>query len=150
MSSTANAQMIPVSKPKQPYPQYLGGIAASIAASITHPLDLTKVRLQASGDTGMIQSLKKTVRTAGVRGLFDGVSATLFRQMTYSMCRFWAYDESKKYLGAGTPRKYASFDQHLTFPPKTMQAKMRQHGNLHWQAVWPEGSPALSAILARF
>ncbi|KIO30285.1 hypothetical protein M407DRAFT_242219 [Tulasnella calospora MUT 4182] len=101
MSSTANAQMIPVSKPKRPYPQYLGGIAASIAASITHPLDLTKVRLQASGDTGMIQSLKKTVRTAGVRGLFDGVSATLFRQMTYSMCRFWAYDESKKFLGAG-------------------------------------------------
>ncbi|KAG8911897.1 Mitochondrial dicarboxylate transporter, partial [Tulasnella sp. 408] len=93
--------MVPVSKPKQPYPQYLGGIAASIAASITHPLDLTKVRLQASGDTGMIQSLKKTVRTAGVRGLFDGVSATLFRQMTYSMCRFWAYDESKKFLGAG-------------------------------------------------
>ncbi|KAG8990164.1 hypothetical protein FRB90_001883 [Tulasnella sp. 427] len=119
MSSTANAQIIPVSKPKQPYPQYLGGIAASIAASITHPLDLTKVRLQASGDTGMIQSLRKTVRTAGkkqalaqsqlvlirsgigVRGLFDGVSATLFRQMTYSMCRFWAYDESKKFLGAG-------------------------------------------------
>ncbi|KAG9029423.1 Mitochondrial dicarboxylate transporter [Tulasnella sp. JGI-2019a] len=101
MSATANAQTIPVSKKKQPYPLYLGGIAASIAASITHPLDLTKVRLQASGDSGMIQSLRKTVRTAGVRGLFDGVSATLFRQMTYSMCRFWAYDESKKILKAG-------------------------------------------------
>jgi len=49
----------------------------------------------------MISSLRKTVRTAGVRGLFDGVSATLFRQMTYSMCRFWAYDESKKILKAG-------------------------------------------------
>jgi len=49
----------------------------------------------------MIQSLRKTVRTAGVRGLFDGVSATLFRQMTYSMCRFWAYDEAKKFLQAG-------------------------------------------------
>lgn len=23
------------------------------------------------------------------------------RQMSYSMCRFWAYDESKKMLGAG-------------------------------------------------
>jgi hypothetical protein len=23
------------------------------------------------------------------------------RQMSYSMCRFWAYDESKKLLGAG-------------------------------------------------
>ena len=23
------------------------------------------------------------------------------RQMSYSVCRFWAYDEAKKYLGAG-------------------------------------------------
>ena len=29
------------------------------------PLDLTKVRLQASGDSGMIASLRKTIRTAG-------------------------------------------------------------------------------------
>lgn len=91
-----------LSKPKpKPYPFWLGGVAASIAASITHPLDLTKVRLQASGDKGMIQSLRKTVRTAGPRGLFDGISGTLMRQMSYSLCRFWAYDESKKILGAG-------------------------------------------------
>lgn len=90
----------PTPKPK-PYPFWLGGVAASIAASITHPLDLTKVRLQASGDKGMMQSLRKTIRTAGVRGLFDGISGTLMRQMSYSLCRFWAYDESKKLLGAG-------------------------------------------------
>lgn len=49
----------------------------------------------------MLQSIKKTYRTAGVRGLFDGISGTWMRQMSYSMCRFWAYDESKKLLGAG-------------------------------------------------
>ena len=65
------------------------------------PLDLTKVRLQASGDKRMIQSIRKTVRTAGVRGLFDGISGTWMRQMSYSLCRFWAYDESKKIVGAG-------------------------------------------------
>ncbi|KAF8507534.1 mitochondrial carrier domain-containing protein [Gautieria morchelliformis] len=92
---------IPATPKPKPYPFWLGGVAASIAASITHPLDLTKVRLQASGDKGMIQSLRKTVRTAGVRGLFDGISGTLMRQMSYSLCRFWAYDESKKLLGAG-------------------------------------------------
>jgi dicarboxylate transporter 10 len=91
-----------VAKPKKKeYPFWLGGVAASIAASITHPLDLTKVRLQASGDKGMIQSLRKTVNTAGVRGLFDGISATLMRQMSYSLCRFWAYDESKKIVHKG-------------------------------------------------
>lgn len=86
---------------KPPYPFWLGGVAATIAASITHPLDLTKVRLQASGDKRMIESIRKTVRTAGARGLFDGISGTWMRQMSYSLCRFWAYDESKKLIGAG-------------------------------------------------
>ncbi|KAI5117772.1 hypothetical protein M0805_003591 [Coniferiporia weirii] len=88
-------------KKKQPYPFWLGGVAATIAASITHPLDLTKVRLQASGDKRMLASIQKTVRTAGARGLFDGISGTWLRQMSYSLCRFWAYDESKKIVGAG-------------------------------------------------
>lgn len=48
----------------------------------------------------MIQSLKKTVATAGARGLLDGISGTWLRQMTYSICRFWAYDQSKKLIGA--------------------------------------------------
>jgi len=33
--------------------------------------------------------------------MFDGITGTWMRQMSYSMCRFWAYDESKKFLGAG-------------------------------------------------
>jgi dicarboxylate transporter 10 len=41
------------------------GVAASIAGSCTHPLDLTKVRLQTSGDKGMVQSVKKTVANNG-------------------------------------------------------------------------------------
>jgi len=91
-SAGTDATLPVVLKQKQPYPFWLGGVAASIGASITHPLDLTKVRLQASGEKSMIASLKNTVRTAGVRGLFDGISGTLLRQMSYSLCRFWAYD----------------------------------------------------------
>lgn len=59
------------------------------------------MRLQATGDTSMVSSLRRTLGTAGVRGLFDGISGTWMRQMSYSLCRFWAYDESKKLLGAG-------------------------------------------------
>ncbi|KAH7880177.1 mitochondrial carrier domain-containing protein [Lentinula edodes] len=88
---------------KKPYPFWLGGVAATIAASITHPLDLTKVRLQASGDKRMLASIQKTLRTAGPRGLFDGITGTWMRQMSYSMCRFWAYEESKKMLDATAP-----------------------------------------------
>jgi dicarboxylate transporter 10 len=46
----------------------------------------------------MIASIKKTYRTTGACGLFDGISATW---MSYSMFRFWAYNESKKFLGMG-------------------------------------------------
>ncbi|KAJ7922693.1 hypothetical protein B0H13DRAFT_105915 [Mycena leptocephala] len=49
----------------------------------------------------MIESIKKMYCTAGLYGLFDGISGTWLHQMSYSMCRFWAYDESKKFLGAG-------------------------------------------------
>ena len=59
------------------------------------------MRLQASGDKRMIASMQKTVRTAGFVGLFDGITGTWLRQMSYSLCRFWAYDESKKIVGAG-------------------------------------------------
>ncbi|WRT70519.1 uncharacterized protein IL334_007517 [Kwoniella shivajii] len=92
----------------KPYPFWLGGVAASIAASITHPLDLTKVRLQTSGDKGMIQSLRKTIRNNGTRGLFDGLTGTLLRQMTYSMTRFAAYDWAKAevHKGSGPPPAY--------------------------------------------
>jgi solute carrier family 25 (mitochondrial dicarboxylate transporter), member 10 len=45
---------------------------------------------------------------SGARGLFDGISGTWMRQMSYSVCRFWAYDESKKFLGAGTSRFLSS------------------------------------------
>ncbi|KAL1746223.1 mitochondrial carrier domain-containing protein [Schizophyllum fasciatum] len=90
----------PPARKKGPYPFYLGGLAATIAASVTHPLDLTKVRLQASADTRMLASLRRTYAAAGPRGLFDGISGTWLRQMSYSVCRFWAYDESKRVLGA--------------------------------------------------
>lgn len=86
---------------KKPYPFWLGGVAASIAASVTHPLDLTKVRLQTSGDKGMIKSIQKTIASNGVRGLFDGLTGTLLRQMTYSMMRFAVYDEAKKAVHTG-------------------------------------------------
>ncbi|ORY35856.1 mitochondrial carrier domain-containing protein [Naematelia encephala] len=93
---------------KKPYPFWLGGVAASIAASITHPLDLTKVRLQTSGDKGMIKSIQKTVAANGVRGLFDGLTGTLLRQMTYSMMRFAVYDWAKEavHTEPGPPPAY--------------------------------------------
>ncbi|RXK41793.1 hypothetical protein M231_01028 [Tremella mesenterica] len=101
-------EVVKVKEGKKGYPFWLGGVAASFAASCTHPLDLTKVRLQAAGDKGMISSMRKTISTAGIRGLYDGLTGTLLRQMTYSMTRFAAYDWAKGVVhkGPGPPPGY--------------------------------------------
>ncbi|CDS82096.1 probable DIC1-Mitochondrial dicarboxylate carrier protein [Sporisorium scitamineum] len=84
------------SKPKK-YPFYLGGTAASIAAFFTHPLDLTKTRMQtASARQNMFSLMVKTFREEGPRGLYVGLTASLLRQMTYSVTRFGAYDKLKE------------------------------------------------------
>ncbi|KAL8282063.1 hypothetical protein RB600_005492 [Gaeumannomyces tritici] len=80
------------------YPFWFGGSASSLAACVTHPLDLVKVRLQMrTGD--MPKSMSGTfvhiVRHDGARGLYAGLSASLLRQLTYSTTRFGIYEELK-------------------------------------------------------
>ncbi|KAI1769640.1 mitochondrial dicarboxylate carrier [Hypoxylon sp. FL1150] len=80
------------------YPFWFGGSASSLAACVTHPLDLVKVRLQLrSGDApkNMSGTFMHIVRTQGPRGLYNGLTASLLRQMTYSTVRFGVYEEFK-------------------------------------------------------
>ncbi|KAI0137253.1 putative mitochondrial dicarboxylate protein [Xylariales sp. AK1849] len=93
-----NQQKKPV--PKQThYPFWFGGSASSMAACVTHPLDLVKVRLQLrSGDAPrtMVGTFGYIVRNEGALGLYSGLSASLLRQMTYSTVRFGVYEELKQ------------------------------------------------------
>ncbi|KAI1825378.1 putative dicarboxylate carrier protein [Xylaria intraflava] len=80
------------------YPFWFGGSASSMAACVTHPLDLVKVRLQLrSGDApkNMTGTIMHIVRTNGPRGLYDGLTASLLRQMTYSTVRIGLYEDLK-------------------------------------------------------
>lgn len=85
-----------------PYPFYLGGFAASIAACFTHPLDMVKTRMQnASAKQSMLEVLTNTARNEGLGGLYVGLSASLSRQMSYSLVRFGAYDTFKETASKG-------------------------------------------------
>ncbi|KAI0124506.1 mitochondrial dicarboxylate carrier [Hypoxylon sp. NC0597] len=88
------------------YPFWFGGSASSFAACVTHPLDLVKVRLQLrSGDApkNMSGTFMHIVRTQGPTGLYNGLTASLLRQMTYSTVRFGVYEELKtRYTPEGT------------------------------------------------
>lgn len=79
---------------------YLGGLASMGAVCCTHPLDTIKVQLQTQQQVkfGFIGITKHIVRTNGVLALYDGISASLLRQATYSTTRFAIYESMKKTL----------------------------------------------------
>ncbi|CAO1623927.1 unnamed protein product [Sympodiomycopsis kandeliae] len=97
--SASSASSIPNDlppSPPAPYPFYLGGLAATFAVAFTHPLDMTKTRMQnASSKQGMMSTLIRTAKDEGVKGLYVGMSASLCRQMSYSLVRFGVYDALK-------------------------------------------------------
>lgn len=68
------------------------------AATTTHPLDLAKVRLQMMPDKslGFIGTIRQVFRTEGFLALYNGLSASLLRQATYSTVRFGVYEELKE------------------------------------------------------
>ncbi|BES88673.1 mitochondrial dicarboxylate [Nesidiocoris tenuis] len=76
---------------------YFGGIASAGAACFTHPLDLLKVQLQTQQE-GKISILKLTtniIKNDGLFSLYNGISASLLRQLTYSTARFGIYEVVK-------------------------------------------------------
>lgn len=77
---------------------YFGGLGSAGAACVTHPLDLLKVHLQTQqdGNIGIVKQTGMIVRNQGVMALYNGISASLLRQLTYSTTRFAIYEMSKQ------------------------------------------------------
>ncbi|KAI9019068.1 mitochondrial substrate carrier family protein [Hyaloraphidium curvatum] len=83
-----------------------GGLACMIAATVTQPIDLIKVRLQlqktSSGPPkykGMFSGMVLVVKEEGIRGLFRGLPPSLLREATYSAIRLGLYDQLRsKYV----------------------------------------------------
>jgi dicarboxylate transporter 10 len=79
---------------------YFGGLGSAGAACFTHPLDLLKVLLQTQqeGKISLIQLTVKIAKEDGVLKLYNGISASLARQLTYSTTRFGIYEVGKQNL----------------------------------------------------
>ncbi|KAI4478727.1 hypothetical protein M0804_011755 [Polistes exclamans] len=88
---------------------YFGGIASAGAACVTHPLDLLKVHMQTQQE-GKISAIRSTVTIIekdGILALYNGLSASLLRQLTYSMTRFGAYEVGKQKIEShGNPMPF--------------------------------------------
>lgn len=92
--------MSTVDKTKRIGRWYFGGTASAMAACCTHPLDLLKVHLQTQqhGKIGLVSMGVKVFKTDGILGLYNGLSASILRQLTYSLTRFGIYETVKKEL----------------------------------------------------
>ncbi|KAE8218513.1 hypothetical protein CF319_g7631 [Tilletia indica] len=105
---------------KRPYPFALGGIAASVSACCTHPLDLAKNRMQTAvtpakgvSHLSTTQTLLSVIKPPSANpsaafqplALYTGLSASLARQFSYSLVRFGAYDSLKARLASDEERE---------------------------------------------
>ena len=90
---------------------YFGGLASAGAACCTHPLDLIKVHLQTAqtsmataGTVGvqvkpsLVSTTTRIVRQEGLFALYNGLTASLLRQLTYSTTRFGMYEVAKQQI----------------------------------------------------
>ncbi|KAK8847467.1 hypothetical protein IAR55_005325 [Kwoniella newhampshirensis] len=88
------------------YPFWLG-----VAACCTHPLDVMRVRMQTTvGRTTFINAVRGVLQQDGIRGLYTGLTASIFRQMTYSVTRLGAYDMLKNTMSKGGTKKLTTGD----------------------------------------
>lgn len=82
---------------------YFGGLASVGAACTTHPLDLLKVTLQTQqGNLSMVRLVPQIISEQGALAFYNGLSASILRQMTYSTTRFGVYEVGKQHINTDT------------------------------------------------
>ncbi|KAI8601833.1 mitochondrial carrier domain-containing protein [Dissophora ornata] len=84
-----------------------GGIAGTAAKTAIAPLDRVKILFQASNPqfekyagtwTGVFKAGRDIQKTGGIRGLFQGNSATVLRIFPYAAIKFMAYEQYRSLL----------------------------------------------------
>lgn len=87
-----------------------GATASMIGDLITMPVDVTKTRLQISGEggkrlySGMFDCMGKTARAEGFSALWKGLEPALWRQCFYGSLRYGLYGPIKDVLAPGVDK----------------------------------------------
>ncbi|KAG1650110.1 Mitochondrial dicarboxylate carrier [Nymphon striatum] len=79
---------------------YFGGVAGAMAVFCTHPLDLIKVHLQTQqeGKPNIMRMSAHIYKTQGIFAFYNGMSASLLRQLSYTTARFGLYETAKQII----------------------------------------------------
>lgn len=79
------------------------GLGNAISAAFTNPADIVKVRQQLMVDktrAHFIGVTSEMVRNEGVKALWNGVTASCLRELTYSTVRFGLYETFKDFYAS--------------------------------------------------
>lgn len=84
-------------------PFVMGGTAGVMATSIVQPIELIKTRMQLAGEGGgkrppAVRFIRDMIRAEGFTGLYNGFSAAIMRQMTYTTGRMGMFQTIKGWL----------------------------------------------------
>lgn len=97
LQQTDNPQTVVVAR------WYFGGLGSAFATLFTHPLDLIKVTLQTQQErVPVAQIIRSILHQQGILAFYSGLSASLLRQLTYSVTRFGIYEAGKSYSSSET------------------------------------------------
>lgn len=73
--------------------EYLDKFPSMFATCVVQPMDLIKTRMQLAGPKGSIgEVVGGIMKTEGVLGFYNGLSAALFRQATYTTGRLGCFN----------------------------------------------------------
>ena len=93
-----------------------GAFASMLGDVVTMPIDVTKTRLQLSGEGGAQKLYKnaldcavQTARKEGVTALWKGLEPALWRQASYGSLRYGLYGPIKDRLAPGVARQGAGW-----------------------------------------
>ncbi|KNC98556.1 uncharacterized protein SPPG_06245 [Spizellomyces punctatus DAOM BR117] len=78
-------------------PLVAGGLARTLAATLTSPLELLRTRMQA-GKMRRVRDVRAWIKSEGVRGLWRGLGPTLWRDVPFSGIYWLTYEKTKTHL----------------------------------------------------
>jgi len=91
------------------YSLFSGGVAGTIASTITNPLEVVKTQLQSSnsmavfGSRSPVELAKRIMQQDGFAGFFRGLPPTLVGIIPSRSAYFYAYQRCKVMLGPYAP-----------------------------------------------
>lgn len=77
-------------------PFFNGGLSGMMATSIIQPIDMVKVRTQLGATGGPLKIAKDIIAKEGFSSLYNGLSAGLLRQATYTTARLGIFNVLNK------------------------------------------------------